>query len=187
MAFGGIYGKALTGRSRLPPDGENPLGRGRPGGRCGSENAAMERVQHIGGTTVMPQNSNRDIETTRVPNDQLKAYFDKFTKHFLVRESTNAVDVEVLSMDWGDQFAAEGAHLYGIAYDPRANALEFELEGGDHRIQKPKEVWTAEDFDGFVKAIEVVRDDGTREVAKVSRLGVAPAPPPATNQPRRDQ
>ena len=124
---------------------------------------------------MTPQNPNPEIGTTKVPNDQLKAYFDKFTKHFLLRESTNAVDVEVLSSDWGHQFATEGIHLYGITYDPKDNALEFELEGGEHRIQKPKEVWTAEEGDGFVKAIEVVRDDGTREVARVNRLGVSPA------------
>jgi hypothetical protein len=124
---------------------------------------------------VTPPNPQQPLETTRVPNDRLKAYFDKFTTHFLLRESTNAVDVEVLSSDWGDQSAAEGAHLRGITYDPKDNALEFELEGGDHRVTKPKEVWTVEEFDGFIKAIEIVREDGTREVARVHRLGVMPA------------
>jgi hypothetical protein len=136
---------------------------------------------------VTPQNPNPEVETTRVPTDQLQAYFDKFTKHFLTRESTNAVDVEVLSADLGEQFAIERAHLYGITYDPKDNALEFELEGGEHRIQKPKEVWTVEELDGFVKAIEVVRDDGTREVARVNRLGVAPAASTENNQPSRNQ
>ena len=124
---------------------------------------------------MTPQSPDPQTATTRVPNDQLKTYFDKFTKHFLLRESTNAVDVEVLSTDWGDQLATRGAHLYGITYDPKDNALEFELEGGEHRIQEPKEVWTTEEFDGFVKAIEVVRDDGTREIARVNRLGINPA------------
>ena len=112
------------------------------------------------------------LETKRIPNDQLEDYFGKFTKHFLLRESTNAVDVEVLAPNWGDQFAAEGAHLFGITYDPKEKALEFELEAGDHRVRNPKEVWTTEELDGFVKAIEIVRDDGSREVARVNRLGV---------------
>jgi hypothetical protein len=116
-----------------------------------------------------------DIETTRIPTDQLEQYFDRFTRHFLLSESTNRVDLEVLSSDWGDQFEAEGAQLLGITYDPKDNALDFELEGGDHRVQHLTEVWTAEETDGFVKAIEVVRDDGTKEVARVNRLGVAPA------------
>jgi hypothetical protein len=142
---------------------------------------------------VTTPNPGSDLETTRVPNDQLEDYFNRFTRHFLLRESTNRVDVEVLSMDWGDQFEAEGAHVFGITYDPKENALEFELEGGDHRIEKPKEVWTAEEIDGFVKAIEVVREDGTKEVARVNRLGVAPAAstPSSTTgtnqQPRRTQ
>ena len=134
---------------------------------------------------MTPENPKGELETKRVPNDQLKTYFDKFTRHFLLRESTNAVDVEVLAPDWGDQFAAEGAHLFGITYDPKDNALEFEIEGGDHRVTKPKEVWTAEEFDGFVKAIEIVRDDGTREVARVNRLGITPASSTTTEQPRR--
>jgi hypothetical protein len=111
-------------------------------------------------------------ETKKIPNDQLENYFATFTKHFLLRETTNAVDVEVLAPDWGDQFAAEGAHLFGITYDPKGKALEFELEAGTHRVLNPKEVWTTEEFDGFVKAIEIVREDGSREVARVNRLGV---------------
>lgn len=118
--------------------------------------------------------SNHQPGTEKIPNDQLEDYFAKFTKNFLLRESTNAVDVEVLAPDWGDQFAAQGAHLFGITYDPKRKALEFELEAGDHRVSNPKEVWTAEEVDGFVKAIEIVRDDGSREVARVNRLGVRP-------------
>lgn len=115
---------------------------------------------------------NDQLETKRIPNDQLEDYFNRFTKHFLLRESTNAADVEVLAPDWGDQFLTEGAHLFGITYDPKANSLEFEFEAGDHRVINPKEVWTTEEFDGFIKAIEVVKDDGTREVVRVNRLGV---------------
>ena len=121
---------------------------------------------------MTPDKSNDQLGTKRIPNDQLEKYFDRFTKNFLLRESTNAVDVEVLAPDWGDQFAAEGAHLFGITYDPKGKALEFELEAGNHRVLNPKEVWAAEEFDGFVKAIEIVRDDGSREVARVNRLGV---------------
>jgi hypothetical protein len=119
-------------------------------------------------------NLTADLETRRIPREELETYFDKFTKHFLAHESTNRVDVELVAPDWGDQFAAEGAHLYGITYDPKDDALEFELEGADHRILHPQEVWVAEEIDTFVKAIQVVRDDGRREIARVNRLGVVP-------------
>jgi hypothetical protein len=115
------------------------------------------------------------METTRIPDDQLQAHFDRFTKHFLQAESTNSADVEILAPDWGDQFAFEGAQLRGITYDPKEKAIEFELEGGDHRVPTPKEVWTIEEPDGFIKTIEIVRDDSTREVVQVNRRGIRPA------------
>jgi len=112
--------------------------------------------------------------TTKLPKERLESYFDAFTKHFLRNETTNAADVEVISADWGDQFEAEGAHLTGVSYDPKSDALDIFFEGGDHRSLKPAEVWTVEDTDGFVRAIEVVLEDGTREVVRVRRLGVRP-------------
>jgi hypothetical protein len=116
------------------------------------------------------------METMKIPVDQLEKRFEAFTKNFLLRESTNAADVEILAPDWGDQFAMEGAQLRGITYDPKEKAIEFEVEGGDHRVFEPKEVWTQEEPDGFIKSIEIVRDDDTREVIRVNRLGLRPSP-----------
>jgi hypothetical protein len=110
--------------------------------------------------------------TKRVPQDKLEAYFDGFSKHFLKNESTEVADVELLDPEFGDQHLAEGAHLIGITYEPHDNALDIALEGGDHRVYKPKEVWAVEEDDGFVRAFEIVCDDDTREVVRVRRIGV---------------
>jgi hypothetical protein len=112
------------------------------------------------------------LMTTKVPPERLEKYFDTFSKHFLMHESTNAADVEVLTADLGDQFEAEGAHLRGISYDPHGQSVEIQLEGGDHRSYKPSEVWVVEEDDGFVRAIEMVQPDGTRELVRIRRLGV---------------
>jgi hypothetical protein len=112
-------------------------------------------------------------ETTRIPEDRLSGYFDDFTKRFL-RDSPAAkgVDVEVVAGERGDQRATETARLLGVTYDRHSNALEFSLDSGDHRIFAPREVWTVEEPDGFVSAIEVVKDDGEREVMTVKRVGL---------------
>ncbi len=110
--------------------------------------------------------------TIWIPPERLAGYFDAFTKRFLRDGSPEAVDVEVLASHLGDQFAAEGARLVGITYDPHDNALEFELESGDHRALQPQEVWVVEEPDGFLSAIEVVRADGSREVVHVRRVGL---------------
>ena len=110
--------------------------------------------------------------TKRVSPERMQEYFETFNKRFLNNESTDVVDVEVVSKELGDQIANEGAHLIGITYDPGSKALEVELESGDLRSYQPKEVWTIEENDGFIRAIEIVRDDDTREIVHVRRLGV---------------
>ena len=110
--------------------------------------------------------------TKAVSREQLVDYFSEFTKRFLRDESPEAVDVEVLEPDWGEQVMAQGARLLGITYDRHRISLEFELEAGDHRIIEPAEVWAVEEEDGFVSAVEVVHSDGAREVVSVKRVGL---------------
>jgi Family of unknown function (DUF5335) len=111
-------------------------------------------------------------QTRKLPTDGMQRYFDDFSRRFLMNESTDVADVEELGMDLGDQVANEGVHLVGISYDPHTRALEVELETGDHRTYQPKEVWVVEESDGFVRALEIVRDDGTKEIVRVRRLGL---------------
>ena len=109
--------------------------------------------------------------TTKIPEAQLFDYFDRFTKRFLRDDSPEYASVEVLSPEWGEQFESEGEELIGITYDHKKNSLEFELESGDHRVYKPREVWVLEEQDGFVSNIEVVRPDGEKEIVTVRRAG----------------
>jgi hypothetical protein len=114
--------------------------------------------------------------TKKIPREQLVEYFDAFTKRFLRDDSPEAVDVEVIAPDWGDQVAVRGVRLEGITYDPRSEALEFALDVGDHRVYKPKEVWAVEEPGGFVSSIEVVRGDGTKEIVSVKSSGLKRLP-----------
>jgi hypothetical protein len=111
-------------------------------------------------------------ETTRIPRERLKEYFDAFTKRFLRDGSPEAMDLELVGSELGDQFIAEGARLIGITYESRDNVLEFALDVGDHRIYDPEEVWVVEDADGFVSAIEVVHGDASREVINIKKVGL---------------
>lgn len=108
-------------------------------------------------------------ETKRIPSDQLTRYFDAFSKKFLMSDSVQSADVEVVGTDLGDQPLAKKVRLLGVDYDPHTNALELELASGDHRAYKPREVWAVEEADGFVSGIQIVREDGAREVVSISR------------------
>jgi Family of unknown function (DUF5335) len=115
--------------------------------------------------------------TTRVPGERLMEYFNRFTQRFLQDGSPEAADVEIVEPDWGDQFVAQSVRLRGVTYDPHVNALEFALDlgekrWGDHRVYDPSEVWTLEEEDGFLSAIEVVHGDSSREIVSVKRVGL---------------
>ena len=108
-------------------------------------------------------------ETKRIAQDQLTKYFDAFSKRFLMADSPEAADVEIVGPDVGDQTLASGVRLMGVDYDPHTNALELELGSGDHRAYNPREVWAIEEDDGFVSGLEIVRADGAREVVSLTR------------------
>ena len=108
-------------------------------------------------------------ETKRIAHDQLTRYFDAFSRKFLMPDSPGAADVELVGSDVGDQPVANGVRLLGVDYDPHTNALELELGSGDHRAFNPREVWAVEESDGFVSSIQIVRDDGAKELVKITR------------------
>jgi hypothetical protein len=110
--------------------------------------------------------------TTQVPRERLAEYFDEYTRRFLRSGSPEAVDIEVLEPELGDQSAIHGARFIGITYDPRDNALELALDSGTHRIEAPEEVWTVEEPDGSISALEAVCADGSRQVVSIKRVGI---------------
>ena len=113
-------------------------------------------------------------ETKRIAQDQLTRYFDAFSKKFLMSDSPGAADVELVGPDVGDQPVANRVRLLGVDYDPHTNALELELGSGDHRAFNPREVWAVEESDGFVSSIQIVRDDGAKELVNITRGSGAP-------------
>ena len=113
-------------------------------------------------------------ETKRIARDQLNRYFDAFSKKFLMPDSPGAADVEVVGSEVGIQPVANRVRLLGVDYDPHTNALELELGSGDHRAFNPREVWAVEESDGFVSSIQIVREDGAKELVNITRGSGAP-------------
>jgi hypothetical protein len=63
--------------------------------------------------------------------------FDRVTK---MLEGKRA-EIEVVSLRLGDQVEAEWLPLLGIAYDPNDDIVEIALEGLDHLIPNPREIY----------------------------------------------
>jgi hypothetical protein len=84
-------------------------------------------------------------------------------------------EIEVASLSLGDQIEAEWLPLLGITYDPKADVVEVALEGHDHIIYKPRELYFAEDPAGLT-ALEVVDAEGARQIIKLREPLMLPAP-----------
>ena len=110
--------------------------------------------------------------TKAIPRDELESYFADFTRRFLQDGSPEAVDVEVVEPELGEQTPFQGVRLLGLTYDPKGNSLEFALDVGDHRIVNPQDVWAIEDEDGFLRSVAVVHPDGSREVVTIQKVGL---------------
>jgi hypothetical protein len=109
--------------------------------------------------------------TKRLHRGEWKDYFDRFTHDRLKDDAPSAVTVEVMSPTLGDQFEVSAVRLLGLAYDPKSQAFEVLLEGVDHLVFYPTEIWVLEGEPGFISTIEVVKPEGEKEIIYVRRSG----------------
>ena len=89
--------------------------------------------------------------------------FDQMSKSELVGKQ---VEIEVPGLNIGDQIEQEWIQLLGITYDPRSDRIEILVEGLDHLIPKPREVWVDHGPAGLV-SMEVVDADDVRQIIRL--------------------
>jgi hypothetical protein len=98
-------------------------------------------------------------------------YFDSVSKLLEAKEA----EIEVASLGVGDQVQAEWLPLIGVAYDPKDDLVEVALEGLDHMIRRPREIHVEEDR-GTLASIEIVADDGIKQIVKLKDQLLLPPP-----------
>jgi len=84
-------------------------------------------------------------------------------------------EIEVASLRLGDQIEAEWLPLIGITYDPNDDIVEVALEGLDHLITRPREVYV-EDGSNGVSALEVVDADDVKQIIRLRDPLMLPGP-----------
>jgi hypothetical protein len=123
--------------------------------------------------------------TRKLSRGDWKDYFDGFTRKFLKEDLPGSASIEIISPTLGDQFEVTAVRLIGLTYDPKSQALEVALEGVDHLIFNPAEIWVLEGDPGFISTLEVIHSDDVKEIIYVRRNGARAAPsepptPPST-------
>ncbi|PVE21842.1 hypothetical protein DC522_24315 [Microvirga sp. KLBC 81] len=82
--------------------------------------------------------------------------------------SDRRAEVRVVSPKLGNQVEAEGIRLLGIAYDPKDNVLEVALEGLDHLIHKPVELYVEEGPSG-IESLSILDGEGNQHIVQLQR------------------
>jgi hypothetical protein len=106
-----------------------------------------------------------------VPSSEWRSFFDRLSKELLGKW----VEIEVASLDLGDQITVEWIPMFGITYDSKDDLLDVALDRVDHLIWHPKEIVVEEGPTG-VMSVAVVDKEGVRQVVKMREPFMLPAP-----------
>ena len=110
--------------------------------------------------------------TTRKLDKKLwRTFFDRVTAMLEGKQA----EIEVASLRLGDQVEAKWLPLLGITYDPKDDIVEVTLEGMDHLIPKPREIYVEDGAEGIV-ALEIADGDDEKQILKLRDPLMLPAP-----------
>ena len=107
----------------------------------------------------------------KLEQSEWKSYSDRISKALIGKRA----EVEVVSLDLGHQIGAEWLPIYGITFDPKDNVFEIALEGLDHLIRAPQEVYIQEGPEGLA-SFEIVDADGRRQIVRLKDPLALPPP-----------
>jgi hypothetical protein len=97
-----------------------------------------------------------------VPNVEWRSFFDRMSKVLLGKRA----EIEVASLELGDQIVAKWVPLLGITYDSNDDLLDIALDRANHLIRRPREI-VVEESDTGLASVAVVDADGTRQIVNL--------------------
>lgn len=87
-----------------------------------------------------------------------KSQWSGFCRHLNAQLPGKSAEIEVASLELGVQTAVRWLPVIGVAYDARSDVIELVLDGMDHLIFHPTELYT-EFGSGGVESLAIVERD----------------------------
>ena len=78
----------------------------------------------------------------------------------------SSAEIEVASLDLGDQIIAEWVGLLGITYDTGDDLIDVGLDNGSHLIRSPRTILIDEQQAGLA-SVTIETTDGTKQVVRL--------------------
>lgn len=88
--------------------------------------------------------------------------------------SGTQAEVEVASLDLGDQIVAEWIPLQGITYETADDVLDVSFDRLTHLIRHPRDIVVEEGPDG-ISSVAIALRDGSRQVIRLKQALMLPA------------
>jgi hypothetical protein len=107
----------------------------------------------------------------KLDKKEWKPFFDGISKVLGAKQA----EIEVMALDLGDQVEAEWLPLLGLTYDRKNDVLDVALEGLDHLIPKPREIFVEDGGIGLA-SVAIIDAEGVRQIVKLRDPMALPAP-----------
>ena len=97
-----------------------------------------------------------------VPQAEWRPFFDRMSKALLGKWA----EIEVASLDLGDQIIAEWIPLLGITYDTKDDLLDVALDRSNPLIRHPRDIVVEETPTGLA-SVAVIDAEGARQIVRL--------------------
>ena len=97
-----------------------------------------------------------------IPKEKWKPFFELMTDALLGKWA----EIEVASLDLGDQIVAEWVPMLGITYDYKDDVLDVALDRSNHLIYHPRDI-VVERADGAIASVAVLDAEGKRQIVRL--------------------
>jgi|SRR5262252_11133485 len=111
-------------------------------------------------------------KVTTLPQSEWRPFFDRMAKALTGKRA----EIEVASLELGDQIVAEWLPMIGITYDSHDDLLDVALDRTDHLIRHPTQI-VVEDSDAGLASLAVLAGDGSRQVIRLKEPLMLPPSP----------
>jgi hypothetical protein len=109
--------------------------------------------------------------TERLDRAAYRPYFDHVSRLLEGRRA----DIDITALNIGDQIAAKQLPLLGVSYDPHDDSIAIMVEGLNHMVRHPREVFVQTEG-SVLSSMEVIDADGVSHIVRFSEPLMLPAP-----------
>ena len=99
------------------------------------------------------------MATRKLDKSEWRAFCDRLSKGLIGKQA----EIEIASLVLGSQVQGEWLPLLGIVYDPKSDIIEIALDGLDHMIPRPRELYV-DIGPGGMANLEIVDSGGVRQI-----------------------